>query len=98
MTGELGWQKATEMRRIREAFQPYFQLTALEDEINVDLVFAKLKEIQDYVLYTAVDVEQIAAIHFTGTGGNANASTQGKIASALYTFEEIRSRKNGTVG
>lgn len=68
---------------IREAFQPFYQQTELEDEINVDLVFAKLREIQDYALYTSADVEQIAAIHFTGTGRNANASTQGKIASAL---------------
>ena len=73
---------------IREAFQPFYQQTELEDEINVDLVFAKLKEIQDFGLYSFVDVENICSIHFTGTGKNADSSTQGKIASALIGVQK----------
>jgi len=69
---------------IREAFQPFYQQTELEEEINVDLVFAKLQEIKAYNLYSFVDVEQICAIHFTGK----EASTQGKIASALLGVQK----------
>ena len=67
---------------IREAFQPYYQQTDLAEEINIDLVFKKLKEIQKYALYTKADIENVSKIHFSD-GGKKSASTQGQIAGAL---------------
>ena len=72
---------------IREAFQPFFQQTELVDEINVDLVFGKLSEIQAYGLYTKLDVENVVALHFAD-GGTKAASTQGKIVSAFTNVQK----------
>ena len=72
---------------IREAFQPFYQQTELEEEINYDLVFSKLREIRDVGLYTPSDVARVCDIHFSGTGKKADASTQGKIASALIGIQ-----------
>ncbi|MGN0888777.1 MAG: DEAD/DEAH box helicase family protein [Kiritimatiellia bacterium] len=72
---------------IREAFQPFYHQTELADEINVDLVFAKLREIRAFGVYSSADVERVCAIHFTGTGKSADASTQGQIAGALVDVQ-----------
>lgn len=72
---------------IREAFQPFYQQTELEDEINVDLVFAKLEEIRRYAFYTMLDVEKVVAIHFSD-GGAKTVSTQGKIVGAFVGVQK----------
>ena len=67
---------------IKEAFQPYYQETGLAEEINIDLVFKKRKEIRKVNLYSEADIEAVNKIHFAG-GGKKNASVQGQIAGAL---------------
>jgi len=67
---------------IKEAFQPYYQETDLAEEINIDLVFRKLKEIRKYALYGSADVEKISGIHFSAAG-KKGVSVQGQIAGAL---------------
>lgn len=67
---------------IREAFQPYYQQTDLAEEINIDLVFKKRKEIRKFNLYTEADIAGVSEIHYSA-GGRKDASTQGQIAAAL---------------
>lgn len=67
---------------IKMAFQPYYQETDLAEEINIDLVFRKLKEIRKYALYGADDIRKVNGIHFS-TGGKKGVSVQGQIAGAL---------------
>ena len=67
---------------IKAAFQPYYQETDLAEEINIDLVFKKLKEIRKYALYTSADIQKVNGIHFS-TGDKKNVSVQGQIAGAL---------------
>ena len=67
---------------IKDAFQPYYQETDLGEQIDIDRVFRRLKEIQDYHLYSAADVEAVSRIHFSA-GGRDELSVQGKIAGAL---------------
>ena len=67
---------------IRDAFQPYYQETDLAEEINIDLVFKKLKEIRKYALYTIDDIQKVNGIHFS-TVGKKGVSVQGQIAGAL---------------
>ena len=76
---------------IKEAFQPYYQETDLAEEINIDLVFKKRKEIRKVNLYSETDIEAVNRIHLgaaapsTGQtgGGKKAASVQGQIAGAL---------------
>ena len=67
---------------IKAAFQPYYQETDLAEEINIDLVFKKLKEIRKYNLYSEADIESVSKIHFS-FGGRKDSSAQGRIAGAL---------------
>ena len=67
---------------IKEAFQPYYQETDLAEEINIDLVFKKRKEIRKVNLYSESDIDAVNKIHFAG-GGKKTASVQGQIAGAL---------------
>ena len=67
---------------IKAAFQPYYQETDLAEEINIDLVFKKLKEIRKYNLYSEADIESVSRIHFS-FGGRKDTSAQGRIAGAL---------------
>ncbi len=67
---------------IKAAFQPYYQETDLAEEINIDLVFKKLKEIRKYALYTSADIQKVNGIHFSA-GGKKDVSVQGQISGAL---------------
>ena len=67
---------------IKAAFQPYYQETDLAEEINIDLVFKKRKEIRKYNLYTDADIEAVSKIHFSASG-RKSVSAQGRIAGAL---------------
>ena len=67
---------------IKAAFQPYYQETDLAEEINIDLVFKKLKEIRKYNIYSEADIESGSKIHFS-FGGRKDTSAQGRIAGAL---------------
>lgn len=67
---------------IKAAFQPYYQETDLAEEINIDLVFKKLKEIRKYALYTIDDIQKVSGIHFSASD-KKGVSVQGQIAGAL---------------
>ena len=67
---------------IKEAFQPYYQETDLGEQIDIDRVFRRLKEIQEYRLYSQADVDAVSKIHFSSAKRD-QASVQGQIAGAL---------------
>ena len=71
---------------IREAFQPYYQETDLEDEINIDLVFSKLQEIRGAGLYDFNDVDRVSRIHFASNAKDGRASP-GELVSALVEVQ-----------
>lgn len=68
--------------RIQDAFQPFYQETSLEEQINVDLIYATQKILHDFGVYTQEDIDKAAAIYFDPDVRNANA-TQGQISNAL---------------
>jgi len=71
-----------DINRIKEAFQPFYQETSLEEQINVDLIYATQKILHDFGVYTQGDIDKTAGIYFDHDVRNANA-TQGQISNAL---------------
>ena len=46
---------ANKKEDILEAFQPFYQETSLEQEVNVDLIYQTEKELLDYAIYNEHD-------------------------------------------
>ena len=72
---------------IREAFQPYYQETVLEDEVEVNQIYAKQKELRGFHVYSDNDIAAVCAIYNDRRG--AEKTRQGKISSALKTVVDI---------
>ena len=47
---------ANKKEDILEAFQPFYQETSLEQEVNVDLIYQTEKELLDYAIYNENDI------------------------------------------
>lgn len=47
---------ANKKEDILEAFQPFYQETSLEQEVNVDLIYQTEKELLDYAIYNEHDI------------------------------------------
>jgi type I restriction enzyme R subunit len=68
--------------RIKEAFQPFYQETSLDEQINVDLIYTTQKILHEFGVYTQEDIDKAANIYFDPDVRNINA-TQGQISNAL---------------
>ena len=72
---------------IKEAFQPYYQETGLEQEIDINLIYRTQKELREFKVYNDADIKAVCDIY------NAPKSTektrQGKISSALKPVVDI---------
>ena len=66
---------------IREAFQPYYQETGLAEELDVNLIYAKLEEVRHFHLYSRSDVALVCTIY--GGKSMGEKTRQGRITSAL---------------
>ena len=66
---------------IQEAFKPYYQETVLEAEVEVNQIYAKQKELNDFHVYGEKDVATVCAIYNDKHG--AEKTRQGRISSAL---------------
>ena len=66
---------------IQEAFKPYYQETVLEAEVEVNQIYAKQKELNDFHVYGEKDVSTVCAIYNDKHG--AEKTRQGRISSAL---------------
>ena len=71
---------------IQEAFQPFYQETSLSQEVNVDLIYKLQKELQDYNLYSANDIEAFCKIYYSGK--KQDNTTMGKMTSALKPVQD----------
>ena len=72
---------------IKEAFQPYYQETSLEKEINTDLIYETQNILKNFKVYIDKDVEDVAKIYF-GYEQKENISAQAQITNKLKPIQE----------
>lgn len=68
---------------IQNAFQPFYQETMLETEVNADLVYKVKDELRGYNIYSDNDVIALAAICFDANEIKGADAQMGKIAAVL---------------
>lgn len=66
---------------ILEAFQPFYQETYLQQEVNVDLIYQTQKELRGYGIYSEDDIEAFAKEYFKYDKQDSRA--MGRMTSAL---------------
>ena len=66
---------------IQEAFQPFYQETILEREVNADLLYQVQKELRGYAVYSDNDISAFAKEYFSFDRQDAKA--MGRMTSAL---------------
>lgn len=66
---------------IREAFEPYYEATILDEEINPNLIYDTRKLIRDFGLYNDEDIEKFLKIFLKK--GKQTAADLGKMTSLL---------------
>ena len=72
---------ANKQEDILDAFQPFYQETSLEQEVNVDLIYQTQKELRGYAIYSDNDIE--AFITVWNQSGRQDAKAMGRMTSAL---------------
>jgi len=63
------------------AFQPFYQETILQQEVNVDLIYQTQKELRGYGIYSDADIEAFAKEYFKT--GKQDAKSMGRMTSVL---------------
>ena len=66
---------------IQKAFQPFYQETALSQEVNVDLIYQLQKELRAYNIYSTNDIQAFCDIYYSGK--KQDAVSMGKMTSTL---------------
>ena len=66
---------------IQEAFQPFYQETMLEREVNTDLLYQVQKELRGYGIYSDSDIAAFAAEYFAR--GKQDNRAMGRMTSIL---------------
>ena len=77
---------------ILEAFQPFYQETSLEQEVNVDLIYQTEKELLDYAIYNESDIK--AFIDIWNHPDKQDATAMGKMTSVLKPVADRYNLKN----
>ena len=77
---------------ILEAFQPFYQETSLESEVNTDLIYQTEKELLGYAIYNSDDIE--AFIKVWSKSGKQGSAAMGKMTSALKPVADRYNLKN----
>lgn len=70
-----------EKEDIIDAFQPFYQETSLESEVNTDLIYQTQKELRDYKVYDDTDIKSFISVYKKST--KQDAKQLGRITSAL---------------
>ncbi len=83
---------ANKQEDILDAFQPFYQETFLEKEVNVDLIYQTERELLDYAIYTSEDIE--AFINVWNTHGVQDSVAMGRMTSALKPVTDRYNLKN----
>lgn len=71
---------------ILEAFQPFYQETYLEQEINTDTIYKVQKMLHEYKLYDETDIENVNKIYFD-ENARKNNKTQAAITNTLLPVQ-----------
>ena len=66
---------------IQEAFQPFYQETLLEREVNTDLLYQVQKELRGYAIYSDDDIDAFADEYFSY--GKQDSRAMGRMTSVL---------------
>lgn len=83
---------ANKKEDILEAFQPFYQETSLEQEVNVDLIYQTEKELLDYAIYNENDIRAFTDIW--NHPGKQDATAMGKMTSVLKPVADRYNLKN----
>lgn len=83
---------ANKKEDILDAFQPFYQETSLEQEVNVDLIYQTERELLDYAIYNDNDIE--AFIEVWNKPGRQDATAMGKMTSILKPVADRYNLKN----
>lgn len=77
---------------IMEAFQPFYQETYLEQEVNVDLIYQVQKELRGYAIYSDDDINAFSKEYFERKIQDAKA--MGRMTSVLKPVADRYNNKN----
>lgn len=83
---------ANKQEDILDAFQPFYQETSLEQEVNVDLIYQTERELLDYAIYTENDI--VAFVEVWNKPGRQDATAMGKMTSVLKPVADRYNLKN----
>jgi len=72
---------------IREAFQPFYQETYLDQEINTDLIYKTQKMLRAFKIYDDTDIQKVSDIYFDEKKRNDN-ELQAAITNALLPIQQ----------
>lgn len=83
---------ANKKEDILDAFQPFYQETSLEQEVNVDLIYQTERELLDYAIYNENDI--VSFIEVWNKPGRQDATAMGKMTSILKPVADRYNLKN----
>ncbi len=75
---------------IQEAFQPFYQETYLEQEVNADLLYKVQKELRGFAVYADTDIDAFAKEYFRRTPGK---DAMGRMSSVLKPVADRYNQK-----
>ena len=83
---------ANKKEDILDAFQPFYQETSLEQEVNADLIYQTERELLDYAIYNQNDV--VAFIEVWNKPGKQDDRAMGRMTSVLKPVADRYNLKN----
>lgn len=83
---------ANKKEDILDAFQPFYQETSLEQEVNVNLIYQTERELLDYAIYNENDI--VAFMEVWNKPGRQDATAMGKMTSVLKPVADRYNLKN----
>ena len=83
---------ANKQEDILDAFQPFYQETSLEQEVNADLIYQTEKELLDYAIYTKNDIDAFIAVW--NHPGKQDGKAMGRMTSVLKPVADRYNLKN----
>lgn len=83
---------ANKQKDIYDAFQPFYQETFLEQEVNVNLIYQTERDLLNYAIYTSNDIE--AFIKVWNAKGVQDSVAMGRMTSVLKPVTDRYNLKN----
>ena len=83
---------ANKQEDIYDAFQPFYQETFLEQEVNVNLIYQTERDLLNYAIYTSNDIE--AFIKVWSAKGVQDSVAMGRMTSVLKPVTDRYNLKN----